>query len=450
MPNNNNHNSTYYDFPKPHNINAEQTVIGALLKSPDVMSSVLEKIRTKDAFYSERNRELFGIMLDMYMNGKVCDIVTLLNAAMSQGIFDTEDTGKKFLFELVDNLPTVSNVISYAEIIVEKFRLRCLAEIAAETLADISDESGKFDDIIDSTEQKIWNLRKENDGGGLVHLRYPLRESYDLIGKLSGEDRDKYIGAKTGFSALDSITTGLNKSDLILLGARPGMGKTSFAMNIAGNVARQNDKAVCVFSLEMSAEQIATRLLSSEAGVESYKLRTGRLEEADYPALAEAFNKLNYYNMYIDDTALMTSSQIKARLRRVPNLGLVVIDYLQLMGSSIKTDNRVLVISEITRNLKILAKELNVPVLLLSQLSRDIEKRADKRPVLSDLRESGSIEQDADIVMFLYRDKDNPEESNLCECSVAKNRHGTTGQISLGWDGRYTRFLSIDDRVEEY
>jgi replicative DNA helicase len=447
MPN----NSVSYDFPKPHNINAEQTIIGALLKSPDVMSSVLEKIRTKDMFYSERNRELFGIMLDMYMNGKVCDIVTLLNMAMTEGIFDTEDAGKKFLFDLVDNLPTARNVISYAEIIVEKYRLRKLAEIAAETLADISDESDTFENIIDATEQKIWSLRKENDGGGLVHLRYPLREAYDLIGKLSGEDREQYVGAKTGFAALDTITTGLNKSDLILLGARPGMGKTSFAMNIAGNVAKQKDKAVCVFSLEMSAEQIATRLLSSESGVESYKLRTGIPPGDDaYLALNEAFNNLNFYNMYIDDTALMTTAQIKARLRRVPNLGLVVIDYLQLMGSAIKTDNRVLVISEITRNLKILAKELNVPVLLLSQLSRDIEKRADKRPVLSDLRESGSIEQDADIVMFLYRDKDNPEEMNICECSVAKNRHGTTGNISLGWDGRYTRFLTIDDRVEEY
>jgi replicative DNA helicase len=449
--NNNSNNNTLLgnNYPKPNNLSAEQTVIGALLKSFDLMSVVIEKIRTKDVFYSERNRELFGIMLDIYLDGKHCDSIIILNSAMSMGIFESEEAGKHFLFDLVENVPTVSNIGGYVDIIVEKYKLRKIAEICAETLEDIKNEEGEFESVIDNAEQKIWSLHKENSEGGLMHLRYSLRDSYDRIGKLAGDEKEQYIGARTGYAALDAITTGLNKSDLILLGARPGMGKTSFAMNIASNVAKQKDKAVCIFSLEMSSEQIASRLLSAEAGIDSFKMRTGNISPEDFEKLWESFGKLSEYNMYIDDTAGITTAQMKARLKRIKNVGLVVIDYLQLMGSSMKTDNRVLVISEITRNLKILAKELDVPILLLSQLSRDIEKRSDKRPLLSDLRESGSIEQDADIVMFLYRDKENPEEMNICECSVAKNRHGMVGGVRLGWDGRYTKFLSIDDSFIE-
>ena len=300
---------------------------------------------------------------------------------------------------------------------------------------------------MDSAEQKIYDIRQGRDVKGLAPLGDAIIEAYDRIGKLASPDRDKYIGARTGFTLLDTITSGLNKSDLIIIAARPGMGKTSFAMNIATNVARRNDKDVVTFNLEMSKEQLATRILSTEALVDSSSLRNGRIQQEDWSRLATSAGFLSTLPLYIDDTASMTVSQMKAKLRRVKNLGLVIIDYLQLMDSNSKSDNRVTVISEITRQLKVMAKELNVPVILLSQLSRAVEGRTDKRPMLSDLRESGSIEQDADIVLFLYRDAYYNKESqrqNISECIVAKNRHGETGTVELIWDGQYTRFSNPD------
>ena len=300
---------------------------------------------------------------------------------------------------------------------------------------------------MDSAEQKIYDIRQGRDVKGLAPLGDAIIEAYDRIGKLASPDRDKYIGARTGFTLLDTITSGLNKSDLIIIAARPGIGKTSFAMNIATNVARRNDKDVVTFNLEMSKEQLATRILSTEALVDSSSLRNGRIQQEDWSRLATSAGFLSTLPLYIDDTASMTVSQMKAKLRRVKNLGLVIIDYLQLMDSNSKSDNRVTVISEITRQLKVMAKELNVPVILLSQLSRAVEGRTDKRPMLSDLRESGSIEQDADIVLFLYRDAYYNKESqrqNISECIDAKNRHGETGTVELIWDGQYTRFSNPD------
>ena len=277
----------------------------------------------------------------------------------------------------------------------------------------------------------------------MIPISEVIVEAYDTIGKMAGPDREKYIGARTGFSMLDAITSGLNKSDLILIAARPAMGKTAFALNIATNVARHSDKEVAIFSLEMSMEQLATRMLSTEALVDSNKLRSGKISSDDWVRLASSANYLSGMGIYLDECSGVTVPQIKAKLRRMKNVGLVVIDYLQLMDSATKSDNRVLVISEITRQLKIMAKELDIPVLLLSQLNRGVESRPDKRPMLSDLRESGSIEQDADIVMFLYRDAYYNKESerpNISECIVAKNRHGETGTVELIWDGQYTRF----------
>ena len=302
--------------------------------------------------------------------------------------------------------------------------------------------------LLDSAEQKIYDIRQGKDVRGLTPISEAIAEAYDRLGKISGPDKEKYIGARTGFTLLDSITSGLNKSDLIIIAARPGMGKTSFAMNIAVNVARRSDKEVVTFNLEMSKEQLATRILSTEALVDSNTLRNGRISGDDWVKLATSAGYLSTLPLFIDDTASMTVQQMKAKLRRTKNLGLVIIDYLQLMESATtRSDNRVLVISEITRQLKVMAKELNVPVILLSQLSRAVESRTDKRPMLSDLRESGSIEQDADIVLFLYREAYYNKESqrqNISECIVAKNRHGETGSVELIWDGQYTRFSNPD------
>ena len=266
--------------------------------------------------------------------------------------------------------------------------------------------------------------------------------------KLSGDDKSEYVGTPSGFGALDTILTGLNKSDLILVAARPGMGKTSFALNIATNVAVRSGKKVAVFSLEMSKEQLVGRILSSEALIQSGALRTGNLTPEDWTKLAMTAQMLSKAEIYIDDTPSITVADIKAKLRRIPDIGLVVIDYLQLMTSGRRSgDNRVLEISEITRGLKIMAKELNVPVITLSQLSRGPDSRQDHRPMLSDLRESGSIEQDADIVLFLYRDayyNRESEEQNVAECIVAKNRHGETDSVKLGWDGQFTRFKGLE------
>jgi len=318
-------------------------------------------------------------------------------------------------------------------------------------LQDVQSGDMNAQTLLDSAERKIFDIRQGKSIQGLAKIGDAICEAYDRIGKISGPDKEKYLGARTGYKYLDTVTSGLNKSDLILIAARPGMGKTSFAINIATNVARRGDKEVVVFSLEMSKEQLATRMLSTEALVDSHKLRSGYLTNDDWVRLAQGAGVLSGLPMYFDDTAGITVQQIKAKLRRMKNLGLVVIDYLQLMTSTLKTDNRVLIISEITRQLKIMAKEFDIPVILLSQLSRGPEGRNDKRPMLSDLRESGSIEQDADIVMFLYRDAYYNKDSttpNISECIIAKNRHGETGTVNLVWDGQFTRFSDAEMRDE--
>ena len=384
-------------------------------------------------------------MIRMFSDGSKSDVVTVLNEALAMKVFETASEGRQYLASLMQSVPSVSNVEDYCSIIAEKYYARSLATVAQQIISDIASGGYEAKTLLDAAEQKIYDIRQGRDVKGLTPLNDVVYQAYDRLSKITGPDKEKYLGAKTGFTHLDTITTGLNRSDLILLAARPGMGKTSFAMNIASSVARRTEKDVAVFSLEMSKEQLATRLLSTEALVDSNKLRSGRLEKDDWLRLASSADRLCHLNMYIDDTAAITVQQMKAKLRRVKNLGLVVIDYLQLMTTTLKTDNRVAIISEITRQLKIMAKELDVPIILLSQLSRGPEARTDKRPMLSDLRESGSIEQDADIVMFLYRDayynKDCPTP-NISECIVAKNRHGETGTVEMIWDGQFTRFAN--------
>ncbi|MBP3747658.1 MAG: replicative DNA helicase [Ruminococcus sp.] len=427
----------------PHSIEAEQSVIGAVLSDPSALSIVIEKVKP-EYFYSEQHKAIYSIILRMFTSGQPVDIITVLNEAEKMHIFESNAEGRRYLAEIGNTLPSTSNIESYCKIVADKYFIRSLGYAARAILEDI--QSGEQDSqlLLDAAEQKIYDIRQGRDVQGLIPIKAAISEAYERLGRISGPDRDKHVGARTGFTLLDSIISGLNKSDLIIIAARPGMGKTSFAMNIATNVARRSeDKEVVTFNLEMSKEQLATRILSTEALVDSNSLRNGRISGDDWVKLATSAGYLSSLPLYIDDTASMTVQQMKAKLRRTKNLGLVIIDYLQLMESTSHSDNRVVVISEITRQLKVMAKELNVPVILLSQLSRAVESRTDKRPMLSDLRESGSIEQDADIVLFLYRDayynKESPKQ-NISECIVAKNRHGETGIVELVWDGQYTRF----------
>ena len=416
----------------PHSIEAEQSVLGAIIADPSVLS---------------QHKALYSIMLQMNSMSLPVDIVTVLNEAEKQHIFESPAEGRRYLAEIGNMLPSTANIESYCKIVADKYFLRSLSYVARTILEEVQSGEQNAQLLLDSAEQKIYDIRQGRDVRGLVPLSEAIAEAYDRLGKISGPDKDKYVGARTGFTLLDSITSGLNKSDLIIIAARPGMGKTSFAMNIATNVARRAEKEVVTFNLEMSKEQLATRILSTEALVESNTLRNGRISGDDWVKLATSAGYLSSLPLYIDDTASMTVQQMKAKLRRTKNLGLVIIDYLQLMESTSRSDNRVTVISEITRQLKVMAKELNVPVILLSQLSRAVESRTDKRPMLSDLRESGSIEQDADIVLFLYREAYYNKESqrqNISECIVAKNRHGETGTVELIWDGQYTRFSNPD------
>lgn len=435
-------NSLFTAAASPHSIEAEQSVIGAVLSDPSVMPLVIEKVKP-EYFYNDSHKKLFGIIYRMFTSGSAVDAVTLLNEVEKVGIFESSDEGRRYLEEIANTLPTTANIESYCKIVADKYFIRSLGTVARDIIESI--QSGEQDAqlLLDSAEQKIYDIRQGRNVSGLSPLSDAVLEAYDRLGKITGEDKEKYIGARTGFIYLDTITSGLNKSDLIIIAARPAMGKTSFAMNIATNVARRNDKDVVIFNLEMSKEQLATRLLSTESLVESGNLRNGRIQTDEWVRLATSAAYLSTLPMFIDDTASLTVQQMKAKLRRVKNLGLVVIDYLQLMGSTSRSDNRVTVISEITRQLKVMAKELNVPVILLSQLSRAVESRTDKRPMMSDLRESGSIEQDADIILFLYRDAYYNKEStkqNISECIVAKNRHGETGTVELIWNGQFTRF----------
>ena len=436
----------FTDKELPYSLEAEQTVLGAILIDQTVISEVLEHVNS-ESFFNEKHRALFTIMLRMFTSGVKADVITVLNESVRDNIFESAQEGRNYLASLVNMVPSVDNIGSYCKIVAEKYYIRSLALVARELLHEIALNQNTAQVLLDSAEQKIFDIRQGKDVTGLTPISDVVFQSWERLQKISGPDKESYIGARTGFTLLDTITTGLNKSDLIIIAARPGMGKTSFALNIASNVARHSGKNVAVFSLEMSKEQLTTRMLSTEALVDSNKLRSGLLSDNDWVRLASGADILCNLPILLDDTAGTNVPQIKAKLRRVKNLGLVVIDYLQLLGSTMKTENMVLRVQEITRNLKILAKELDVPVILLSQLSRGVESRPDKRPLLSDLRDSGSIEQDADIVMFLYRDAYYNKEStepNISECIVAKNRHGETGTVKMIWDGQFTRFSNAD------
>ncbi len=433
----------------PYNLEAEQTVLGALLLNPDTLPTVIAHLKP-ESFYREQHREIYSIILRMFSNGAAADIITVMNEAVAQGVFETTAMAKTYLKGIMDGVPSVANVASYCKIVEDKYLTRALISASRDIIEAATDGGENATTLLDLAEQKIYDIRQGRDVEGLTRLSEIIVSAYDRIQKLSGEDKDEYQGLRSGFTYLDTMISGLNKSDLIVIAARPGMGKSALALNMAANVAKKSpDKDICVFSLEMGKEQLATRMLSSEALVPNTTLTSGMISSDDWIKLAEAADTLSQMNIYIDDTAGITVPQIKAKLRRMRNLGLVIIDYLQLMESPTNHNNRVNEVSEITRQLKLMAKELNVPVIVLSQLNRSVESRQDHRPLPSDLRESGSIEQDADIILFVYRegvyDKQNPNQA-AAECIVSKNRHGSTGTVNLAFLGEYTLFRNLDTR----
>ena len=438
----------------PYNMEAEQAVLGAALLQGECIPALVEKLRPEH-FYVRQNGEIFAELVRLFTGGAAIDFVTVLGAVMDAGVFPTQEEAKVYLTSLAETVPSISNVERYADIVYQKYLIRQLMG-AARDILEQSEEESDADILLESAEQKIYEIRSGRDHSAMQPISSTIIDTYDQLQKISGPDRDKYLGIPTGFTYLDKMLTGMGRSDLIILAARPGMGKTSFALNIATNVAKKQKIPVAIFSLEMTKDQLTSRILSSEAAIDSQKLRTGTLSNQDWVDLARASDILARAPIYMDDTSAITVPEIKAKVRRLnqdpakPNVGLVVIDYLQLMNSGKRIDSRVQEISDITRNLKIMAKELNVPIICLSQLSRNTERSSnrDHRPMLSDLRDSGSIEQDADSVLFLYReayyDTEGQSDTSTAECIVAKNRHGEVGTVKLGWDGAHTRFMNIE------
>ncbi len=427
----------------PYSIEAEQAVLGSMLIDPKRIPDVMEVLKTED-FYLENDRILFEAMQKMFLESQSVDPVTVLDEIKLMGHRD--NLPRDYVLQLVDMTPHAANLMDYARIVRSKSMLRELQQVGTEIVELTRSEEDEADTVADLAEQKVYAVRQGREIQGFTPLNNAISEVYAHLDELATSD-GRLPGLPTGFSMLDQYIGGLNKSDLILLGARPGMGKTAIALNMAMAAAKKSGKTVVIFQLEMSRTQLATRLLSTEGFIDSKKLRMGNLDDDDWQKMAEATQNLNRLNILIDENSGITVPEMKAKCRRVNNLGLIVIDYLQLMHTPKRTDNRVQEVAEISRSLKIMAKDLNVPVLCCCQLSRGPESRQDKRPMLSDLRESGSIEQDADIVLFIYRDdyyNSEGENHNAAELIVAKNRHGETGKIDLQWMGQYTAFLPQD------
>ena len=438
----------------PHSVEAEQAVLGSMLIDPRCVSEVIDKLRPDD-FYLRQNKEIYETIYSMFNYSLTIDPVTVLENMKQNGYYD-ENQSRGYLLQLMDTTPTAANVGEYIEIIKDKTLLRRVAEAAGELTAMIQEGTATGQDILEAAEQKIYAIRQGRAARGLIPISEVIIDVYDRLEELAASD-SAIPGLSTGLRDLDRAISGLNNSDLTLLAARPGMGKTSMALNILLDAGKKSGKKVAFFSLEMSREQLALRLISSECFVDNKKLVTGKLSDEDWESVAAAADSLNRSTILIDDDSNITVADILAKCRRVEDLGLIVIDYLQLMqsagGKTRGNENRQQIVSDISRSLKIMAKDLNVPVLCLSQLSRANESRQDKRPMLSDLRESGAIEQDADIVLFLYREgyyNADTENPNLAECIIAKNRHGETGKVDLQWTPEFTTFTDMEWRRDEY
>ena len=436
----------------PHSVEGEQAVLGSMLIDADCVKDVMRKLRPGD-FYLKQNREIFETIATMFLSGTPIDALTVAGEMERRGTYEKTVTAS-YLAQLMEITPTSANVMEYAKIVSEKSLLRAIDDLSAALHEGAIESGANAQSLLEKAERRIYEIRNGRKTDGFEHLKYILPGVLDTLDELC-ENGGKCPGLSTGISTLDRKINGLKPGNLMILAARPSMGKTALALNIALNAARRMDKAVAVASLEMSKAEVADRILSLESMVELSHLATGKLMEEEWERIAEATVGLSYYPIFVSDDSMTTVADIKAKCRRVENLGLVVIDYLQLIQSSGantgRNENRQQVVSDMSRMLKLMAKDLNVPVLCLSQLSRANEKRDNKRPMLSDLRESGAIEQDADVVMFLYREgyyNEDADEPNLAECIVAKNRHGETGKVKLQWTPEYAMFSAIEERDE--
>ena len=447
--------TSYDDVNMPYSLEAEQAVLGSILIDPSCITQVLIMVKP-DYFYLPQHKEIFMIMQEIDALGGKIDPLIVLEKLKDQKIYD-DAGGKQYLFQLAEMVPSTENVEAYSKIIREKYYIRSLINVSKGIIDDASSSNESADSLLESAEQKIYDIRQGRVTRGPAKIGdIIVNEVYDKLQKLSGADKDKYKGYTTGFIDLDKAITGLNKSDLVIIGARPAMGKTSLALNLARNTAMMGKKKVLFFSLEMTKEQLAQRVLSTEARIESTKMRTGNITGEEWAKLATATALLSNCELYFDDTSNMTVSEMKSRIRRLRDVDAVFVDYLQLMKSGGRVESRVQEVSEITRNLKLMAKDLNIPVVVLAQLARTTEGRGKShKPQLSDLRESGSIEQDADIVIMLYRDEyyagekdEQPDEPrpaiNEAEFIISKNRHGPTTTIKVAWNGDYTLFSNLE------
>jgi replicative DNA helicase len=442
----------------PFSLDAEQAVLGSVLIEPSCIVQVQLHLRPEH-FYLPQHQAIFGAMISIESAGGRIDPLLVLERLKADKVYD-DASGKNYLYKLAEAVPSTKNVEQYAKIVRDKFYLRTLINTSREIIEDTVGSDADTDLLLDSAEQKIYDIRRGKSMSGPSRLSdIIINEVYDKLNKLNSDERDEFKGIPTGYADLDSILTGLHKSDLILIGARPAMGKTSFALNIARNISLLGKKKVVFFSLEMSKEQLAQRVLSTEARIHSQKMRTGQLDADDWTRLGLATSVLNECELYFDDSSDITVPEMKAKVRRMKNVDCVIIDYLGLVKSPVRTENRVQEVTEITRTLKLMAKDLRIPVICCAQLSRGTEGRGKShRPQLSDLRDSGSIEQDADIVLMLYRkeyydaerkDRDNAEDepenmANEVEVIVAKNRHGPTNTVKLVWDSEHTLFVGIE------
>ena len=438
---------------KSFSIEAEQAVLGGILLDPACFPSVAMLLRP-EYFYLPQHKAIYSAMLSIDAAGKsLIDPVLVIDIVRREGAFSNVEDGRTYLLQLAKTVPTTANIESYCKIVKDKFYLRTLIEVSHGIIDMAENPEDEADRILEAAEQQIMGIRQGRTSGGPSKLSDVLATVYDTLYKLNSEEKEQYKGLPTGFPDFDRMCTGLNRSDLVLIGARPAMGKTSFAMNMARNVAVRTGKKVVFFSLEMSKEQLAQRVIATEARIPSQKMRTGELTPKEWESLSAACVFLANAQLYLDDTATITVSEMKARCQRLKNVEAVFIDYLQLMQPPKSSGSRVNDVSEITRSLKLMAKDLNIPVVVCSQLSRSTEERGKShKPQLSDLRESGSIEQDADIVVMLYREdyykneKENPEEIevNTAELLVQKNRHGPTGSIKMAWNPQFTLYTCVE------